>query len=894
MSTTRPMYDLSRSMAVMDRRISWAFGVLIFVLMLLGVSLGGTYLWQLMQQEEDHLTAILTSVLADSVGRVSFAGKYQARLMLEDLTKNHPQIRYLQLVDEHGRILAHSNPGRNDQLLDTKDMDIVTKVLENKGFRVRSLDMDESPIREISMIWRGGYGGKVLGVIQVGFSHDRRHQTLLQGLMIMALGFSLLLLPALMLTRAISHRLGAPVRELADNMAATLNALPDLLFEMDREGRYLQILARPDLQHQLYRDSGMLLGQKLTDVLPPEAARISMESLEEAERTGESRGKQISMEINGQLCWFELSVVRKKQNGAGPVSFIVLSHDITQNKRQEQALYLYASAWRHSGEAQLITDADARVISINPALTRLTGYSLGQIEGKHPRILASTEEGRRLLWEIWPSLRKNHFWQGEVWCRSLDERVFPIWASVSAILDEQGELTHHYVSFTDISEYKANKDRIQKLAHQDTLTGLANRFSLDHRLEQALLSCARNQQRLALMFIDIDHFKDINDSLGHQIGDEFLIQIARRLQDTVRSSDILARLGGDEFVVVLINPDSDESLRIMGERILHVLGEPYDLSGHLLHSSASIGACLFPDDGHNAQLLMQRADIAMYAAKDQGRNNCRWFSHEMIQLTEERLSLERDMRLGLAAGQFRLYYQPQVDTSDWRVCGVEALIRWIHPVKGMISPVVFIPLAERTGFIEILGAWVLDEACRQQAAWQAKGMDFVRISINISARQLTQTGFADQLLSALNKHGLKGEDIELEVTETVAMENPAQAIGRLQELHALGVSLAIDDFGTGYSSLAYLKLLPIQTLKLDREFVRDIEIDPNDAAISSATMALAHSLGLRVVAEGVETEGQRAFLTRHQCDILQGYLFGKPEPPEVLEQDWQQGSPVLI
>lgn len=894
MSISMPLQELSRSMAAMDRRISLAFGLLILVLMLLGVSLGGAYLWQIMEKEEDHLGAILTEVLADAVGRVNFSGKYQSRLMLEELSKRQPQMRYLQLVDEHGRILAHSNPKQNDQLLDESGLALVTAILHGKGFVARSLEVNGESIREISLPWRGGYDNKLLGVIQVGLSHERRHQTLLKGLLILGIGFGFLLIPALMLTRALSHHFATPVRELAGNMAATLNAMPDLLFELDREGRYLQVVAGGHIQGLLPDRAEMLLGRNISDVMPPEAVRTVMESLAEAEQSGSVRGKQINREVNGEPYWFEFSVARKDQFDQKSVSFILLSRDITKRKRQEQELYLYINAWRHSGEAILITDADARVISINPALTKLTGYRLEQIQGQHPKMLASSEEGGRLLWEIWPSLSKNHFWQGEVWCRSLDERVFPIWASVSAIFNDKGEITHHYASFTDITEHKANKDRINQLAHHDTLTGLANRFSLDHRLEQALLSCARNQQRLALLFIDMDHFKDINDSLGHQMGDAFLVEIARRLRQAVRNSDILARLGGDEFVVVLIDMEAEDGLRLMSERILQSLCEPYDICGHRLHSSASIGASLFPNDGHNAQLLMQRADIAMYAAKDKGRNNCQWFSHDMIRVTEERLALERDMRLGLERGQFRLYYQPQVDTSDWRVCGAEALIRWTHPTRGMISPVIFIPLAERTGFIEVLGAWVLDEACRQQAAWQAKGIDFVRVSINISARQLSQIGFAELVQATLNKHGIQGKDIELEVTETVAMENPAQAIRRLQELHALGVSLAIDDFGTGYSSLAYLKLLPIQTLKLDREFVRDIEIDPNDAAISSATMALAHSLGLRVVAEGVETDGQRAFLTRHQCDILQGYLFGKPEPPEVLEQDWQQGSPVLI
>jgi len=433
-------------------------------------------------------------------------------------------------------------------------------------------------------------------------------------------------------------------------------------------------------------------------------------------------------------------------------------------------------------------------------------------------------------------------------------------------------------------ERKAAMERIEYLAHHDSLTGLTNRYSMESRLEQALATARRDVAPLAVMLIDMDRFKNINDSLGHHVGDRLLVEVAQRLRACVRESDIVARLGGDEFVVVLTGMEAARDAMPVGNKILQALGQPYAMDEQRLHSTPSIGVSLFPADGADAETLLKHADAAMYHAKGNGRNRLSFFSAELTVTANERLELERDLRAALAADELLLYFQPQVRATDGAICGFEALLRWPHPQRGWISPLQFVPIAEESGLIEPLGAWVLERACDQLAAWHAVGRHDLRMAINLSAHQLRSPALVDQVRLLLSSHNLAPTDLELEITESVAMADPEQAIARLRDLRKLGVRIAIDDFGTGYSSLAYLKLLPIQTLKLDRSFVRDIETDANDATISAATLALAHSLGLEVVAEGVETVAQRDFLAERGCRYLQGYLFGKPEPAEIWEQ----------
>jgi diguanylate cyclase (GGDEF)-like protein/PAS domain S-box-containing protein len=565
--------------------------------------------------------------------------------------------------------------------------------------------------------------------------------------------------------------------------------------------------------------------------------------------------------------------------------------DITERKTVEASLYLYANMFEHSGEAILVTDHENRIIAANPALTKLTGYAFDELLGQNPRILSSQHTPRETYQSLWASLREEGFWQGELWDRHKNGNVYPKWTSISAIRDSEGRTTHYIASFTDISERKAAEARIERLAHHDTLTGLFNRYNLESRLGQALLTARRESMPLAVIFIDMDRFKVINDTLGHQVGDHLLIQVAMRLKASVRESDIVARLGGDEFVVVLSGIESALDAMPVAGKILHALGQTYEVNGHTLHSTPSIGVSIFPSDGDDADTLMKNADTAMYHAKEQGRNNVQFFTDAMNAAAGERLELERDLRGAIKAGQLEIHYQPQVYAHSGEVRGVEALLRWRHPVHGFVPPLKFIPIAEESGQIEALGAWVLDGACRQIADWRAAGITGIHMAVNLSAHQLRSAHLVGDVRACMERHQLQAGDLELEVTESAAMANPERAISQLRALRDLGVRLAIDDFGTGYSSLAYLKLLPIQVLKLDRTFVRDIETDTNDAAISAATLALAQSLGLSVVAEGVETTAQQSFLSSHGCDFLQGYLFGKPEPAATWTAVWQGSRP---
>ncbi|HEY9079720.1 EAL domain-containing protein [Magnetovibrio sp.] len=566
--------------------------------------------------------------------------------------------------------------------------------------------------------------------------------------------------------------------------------------------------------------------------------------------------------------------------------FLATLIDLTERKQAQKSLYLYANAFEHSGEAMLITDAHNRIQVANPAFCQLTGYSLEDVIGQDPKILSAGRTPPETYQDMWAALNHSGFWQGEIWDRDKSGTIHPKWAAISTIRDDNGHLTHHIASYTDISERKAAEERIYRLAHHDPLTGLLNRFSLESRLEQALMTARREGKRVAVMFIDLDRFKVINDTLGHHIGDNLLVEVAHRLKDCVRESDIVARQGGDEFVVVITGMDDPSTAATIASKISRNLAAPYAISTHDLYSTPSIGISLYPSDGKTVDELMKNADTAMYHAKDLGRNNYQFFSTAMTEEAQDRLDMERDLSTALVDGQFQLYYQPQIRTATGEVIGVEALVRWNHPTRGQVPPFKFIPISEESGLIEPLGSWVLDEACRQLAEWKGQGIAGIRVAVNLSPHQLRSATLVAQVENVLQTHGLSGPDLELEVTESAAMDDPHLAVEQLKALRSLGVSLAIDDFGTGYSSLAYLKVLPIQVLKLDRSFVADIGTGSDDDAISAATMAMARNLKLKVVAEGVETELQSEFLASHGCDILQGYLFGKPHPAEVWTEQW--------
>jgi len=550
--------------------------------------------------------------------------------------------------------------------------------------------------------------------------------------------------------------------------------------------------------------------------------------------------------------------------------------NILQRKRAEAQLRLAAHVFEYSGEAIMITDRDNCIVEVNPAFSHMTGYTPEEIRGQNPGILSSgraTPEDYRAMWN---AIRERSFWQGEMWDRRKDGLIYPKLLTISVVRNARGEIDFYIASFADLSVQKATEQRILHVAHHDALTGLPNRLHLQISLEQVIAAAKRENEEVAVMFIDLDRFKIINDTLGHNFGDGLLVEVAQRLRACVRESDLLARLGGDEFVVALAGDDAVNAVAQVAEKILGCLSQPYQIEGHVLHSTTSIGISLYPHDGDSIESLMKNADTAMYHAKAMGRNNFQFFSSEMNQSSNEHLMLEHSLHRALECGEFAVHYQPQADMASGRLVGAEALIRWQDPERGMVSPLQFIPLAEENGMILPIGTWVLREVCRQIKAWRELGLTDLRFAVNLSPRQFHQENLVGKIIDILREFDVPASALELEITEGSVMENADTAVSLLNQMNQHGLSIAIDDFGTGYSSLSYLKRFPVSKLKIDRSFVMDIPGDPDDSAIAIAVIQLARSLGLKTVAEGVETAEQRQFLSDQGCDMLQGYWYSKP------------------
>ncbi|MCS6152605.1 EAL domain-containing protein [Shewanella baltica] len=576
-------------------------------------------------------------------------------------------------------------------------------------------------------------------------------------------------------------------------------------------------------------------------------------------------GQLVAVRLNGALV--------TGADGEQLILFIV--EDITEQERTVARVNLLAQVFQQSGEGITIMDANDIIVDVNTAFSQITGYSREEIIGKNCRFLEAERTDKNIDPQVRAALEQTGFWQGEVWDRHKHGYDFPKWLMMSVVRDDAGAVSHYIGSFTDISERKVSEQRIHFLAHHDSLTLLPNRLSLQSRLEVVFREALASDSQIAVMFIDMDHFKNINDTLGHHVGDQLLLEVARRLKNIVGDTDTVARLGGDEFVVALSDTNHDE-VASLAEALRSGLSQTYVINNQALHSSPSIGISLFPTDGDSVEALMKNADMAMYRAKAAGRNNYQFFTAAMNTLITERQQIETGLRQVLANDELRLHYQPQIDIRTGQVVSVEALVRWQHPEFGMVAPDRFIPIAEEIDMIIPIGQWVLETAMAQLAAWRAAGATELRMAVNLSAHQLRKDSIVADITNVLLKHQLGKGALELEITESVAMQYPEQNARLLAELRQHGIELAIDDFGTGYSSLSYLKLLPLDRLKLDRSFVKDIESDPNDAAISAATISMSHELGLTVVAEGVENEAQLVLLSSMGCDLVQGFYFSKP------------------
>ena len=591
---------------------------------------------------------------------------------------------------------------------------------------------------------------------------------------------------------------------------------------------------------------------------------------------------------NGRIKWVREYFANEFDASGKPVRSVGVTQDITRQKLTEEHLRVAAVAFE-THEGIMITDAKANIISVNQAFQDITGYRAAEVLGRNPRFLNSGRQDKEFYAEMWQQLLGSGSWNGEVWDRRKDGKIYPKWLTITAVKNESGKTTGYVGIFNDISSRKLAEEEIRNLAFYDGLTKLPNRRLLLDRFRLALSVSARSNHYGAVLFLDLDRFKTINDTLGHDHGDMLLVEVAARIKSCVREVDSVARLGGDEFVVLLESfsasaEDASQKVAVIAEKIRAVLTAPYQLNGHEYHSSPSIGVCLYCGNKEPVDTLLKHADMAMYKAKESGRNAVRFFDPVMQQAVESRAALEVDLRRAIPNRQLRLHYQVQVD-NDNRALGVEALVRWMHPERGMVLPGKFIPVAEESTLILDIGNWVLETACQQLEAWSRNELtrDLI-LAVNVSGQQFRTPDFVGGIAAVIRAYRINPSRLKLELTESVVLSDVADVIKKMHALKAIGIGLSLDDFGTGYSSLSYLKQLPLDQIKIDQSFVRDITSDPNDAVMVQTIIGLAKNFRLNVIAEGVETTDQRQFLRANGCMAYQGYLFGKPMPVEEFEK----------
>ena len=663
---------------------------------------------------------------------------------------------------------------------------------------------------------------------------------------------------------------------------ALLAGIPDVILRIDRNGHVIDMQVGAyvnEMEEWVVYDSATGQGQ-----LPAHVRQVLEPQLQSVFA---GKGEQLvefewSQTQKKQRIW-EVRVILRQSN-----EVVMVFRDITRRKQQEAELRLWAKVFEGSNEAILITDAHLNIILVNKTYEKIMGYTEDEVLGVDTAKVGAQLHSHSFFRNMVHILKERGYWQGELINKRKNGEKFPTWYSISQVLNAEGQPENYIAIFSDISERKKSRERIDFLAHHDSLTELPNRALLNDRLEMAINTAKRRDEKVGLLFIDLDRFKNINDSLGHSAGDQVLRQTAARLCAAVRTDDTVARLGGDEFVVLLPRVRDERSLAEVAIKLRDEILRPYVLEDMPLHLSPSIGIAVFPDDGDNPSTLIKNADAAMYLAKEKGRNNYQFYTPVLNARTLDRLKLEYDLRLALEQGQFELHYQPQIIAGSKKLYGAEALVRWRHPERGLVPPNHFIPLAEEIGLIIPLGAWVIAEAARQVNVWHKAGLADLVVSVNISALQFHQSGFLAEVQELLARAGTEPSSLELELTESMLMSDMELSIQVLQAFRDQGYRIAIDDFGTGFSCLNYLRRLPANILKIDQSFVRDMQSDSASLAIVTSIIRLAESLGMDTIAEGVETAKEYALLAAQGCRLMQGYHFSKPLPPAQFEAWLQQ------
>lgn len=585
--------------------------------------------------------------------------------------------------------------------------------------------------------------------------------------------------------------------------------------------------------------------------------------------------------VDGSNFHAKLDYLRVEKNGAEPVVRVTMT-DITERKRAEEDLRIAAIAFElHDG--MMVTDANGVILRVNQAFTRLTGYSAEEAVGKTPALLQSGRHDRQFYRQLWQTLLQNKYWQGEIWNRHKNGKIYAEWLTISAVSSPDGRITHYVGVHSDITQNSEAEAEIHRLAYYDPLTELPNRRLLQDRLGQALAATTRNGRSGAVLFLDLDNFKMLNDLYGHDAGDLLLVELAQRLLACVRAGDTVSRLGGDEFVILLedLSAEPEEAAaqaRQLGDKVQEAIARPCQLNDHDYQCTTSIGIRMFRDNNLTVEELLRHADLALYQSKNAGRNALRFFDPAMQVLQEKRNALVNDLRQACTLQQLRLYYQPQLDSARG-VVGAEALLRWAHPKRGLVAPGEFIQLAEESGLILSIGHWVLEQACAQIKAWENNAFTRdLKVAINASARQFRQPDFVAEVRKVLKETGADPTRLKIELTESLVLNDVADTLEKMHALKSLGISFSLDDFGTGYSSLSYLTRLPLSQIKIDKAFVLNLPGSHSDAVITQTIITMARNLGLNVIAEGVETEEQHEFLDQHGSHAYQGYLFSRPLP----------------
>lgn len=566
--------------------------------------------------------------------------------------------------------------------------------------------------------------------------------------------------------------------------------------------------------------------------------------------------------------------------------------DITEQKEMRDRLFQSATVFENTTEAVIVADAGGKIISANKAFTDITGYTEEEVIGKTTSLLKSGKHNDEFYKEMWSEISKIGSWQGEIWNKRKNGDIYPEWLNISVVKNLDGAITNYIGVFSDISVIKESQQKLDYLAHHDTLTGLPNRLLLSARMDQALAQARRNKSLLAVLFLDLDHFKNVNDSLGHYIGDMLIKEVASRIVNCVRKEDTVSRLGGDEFSIFIEEMHDSNFASDIASKIISALCEKYIIHGHEIFITCSIGISIFPNDGNDTATLLKNADSALYKAKEQGRNSYQYYTKELSVRAMERMVMENNLRHALERNELVVYYQPQVDMYSGEIVGMEALLRWKHPEIGLISPDNFIGLAEETGLIIPIGEWVLRTACKCAQSWIESGLPKIRMAVNLSSRQFNQKNLPEIIANILRETGLDSHLLEIELTERIVMEDAESSIKMIAELKKLNIQFSIDDFGTGYSSLSYLKRFPLERIKIDKSFVDNIVSNPEDAAIVQAIISMSHGLNLMTIAEGVETVEQLEFLRSRECDEVQGYYFSRPLPANEVEKLLRDGTKI--